>query len=230
MEGNQPSGISSDAGRIDEGGFFGALANKQTYLNILYLLLSFPLGILYFVVIVCGVSLGFGLAIIGVGILILLLTLVAVRGFAAWERQLVMWLLSANIPPPEPRPEPLKHPLLALKKHLTDAYTWKSLVYFMVKFPVATAFFVITVFLGSFTLALLSAPLLYHITQVHIFFWRISRAEEALFCLALGLVSGLISIHVLNGLAALSRGLASGMLGGPRSVRSQPKAGPIIIP
>ncbi len=230
MGGNEPSGISSHAGHFEEGGFFGALANKQTYLNIVYLLLSFPLGIFYFVILIVGISLGFGLAILGVGILILLALLVTLRGFAAWERQLAIWLLNTYIPPPDPRPEPLQHPLIALKKYVTDSYTWKCLVYFMVKFPLAIASFVITVFITSFTLALVSAPLLYRYTPVNFFFWRITRAEEALVCVAVGLIFGLVSVHVLNGMAVLSRALATAMLSGTHPLRSQPKTGPIIIP
>lgn len=230
MAGNEPSGISSASRQFEEGGFFGALANKQSYLNIVYLLLSFPLGIFYFVILIVGISLGFGLAILGIGILILLAVFVALRGFAAWERQLAFWLLSTYIPPPDPRPEPLKHPLIALKKYVTDSYTWKCLIYFMVKFPLAIASFVITVFIASFTLALLSAPLLYRYAPIHIFIWRITRAEEALTCAAVGLIFGLVSVHVLNGIAVLSRALATAMLSGAHTPDAKPKTGPIIIP
>jgi hypothetical protein len=230
MVANESPGISSHAGHFEEGGFFGALANKQTYLNILYLLLSFPLGIFYFIVLITGLSLGFGLAIIGIGILILLVMFLIMRGFAAWERQLSVWLLGTFIAPPDPRPEPLKHPLIALKKYITDSYTWKSLAYFLVKFPLAIASFVITVFIVSFSLALISAPLLYRHAPVHFFMWRVDRAEEALLCLAVGFIFALVSVHVLNGVAVVHRALASAMLSGAHPPQSQPKTGPIIIP
>ena len=53
--------------------FLGVLIDPQSYVNILYLLLSFPLGIAYFVFLVTGISLGFGLLIIWVGVPILAL-------------------------------------------------------------------------------------------------------------------------------------------------------------
>ena len=36
--------------------FFGVIAEPQSYINILYLLLAFPLGIAYFVFLVTGIS------------------------------------------------------------------------------------------------------------------------------------------------------------------------------
>jgi len=38
--------------------FFGVAAREGTYLNIIYLLLAFPLGCAYFVFLVTGLSLG----------------------------------------------------------------------------------------------------------------------------------------------------------------------------
>lgn len=49
-------------------GFFGVVAEPRSYLNIVYLLLAFPLGTFYFVFLVTGLSLGFGLIITLVGI------------------------------------------------------------------------------------------------------------------------------------------------------------------
>ena len=40
---------------------FGPATERQTYLNLLYLLLSFPLGIAYFVFLTTGLSLGTGI-------------------------------------------------------------------------------------------------------------------------------------------------------------------------
>jgi hypothetical protein len=230
MNGNQSSEISTGPGQLAEAGFFGALACRQTYMNLAYLVLSFPLGIFYFVLLVVGLSLGIGLSIIGIGLLILLAVLMAMRGLANWERLLGFWLLGARIPPPEPRPESWEHPLIALKKYVTDSYTWKSLVYFLVKFPLAVATFVITVFLVSFTLALVSAPLFYRYAPVNLFFWHVTRAEEALICAAIGLIFGLISVHIVNGIAWLWRALAIAMLSGTGTQGTLARTGPVVIP
>lgn len=74
--------------------FVGVPLRPQTYLNLLYLGLAFPLGIAYFVFVVLGLSLGVSLAIFVVGIPILLLVVLAALGIAAFERWLADRLLA----------------------------------------------------------------------------------------------------------------------------------------
>ena len=52
--------------------YFGVVAREETYLNLIYLVLAFPLGTVYFVFLVTGISVGIGTAIIWIGIPILL--------------------------------------------------------------------------------------------------------------------------------------------------------------
>jgi hypothetical protein len=229
MAENGPNGFARHEGYLENIGFFGALTSRQTYLNVAYLLLSFPLGIFYFVLIITGISLGFGLAIIGIGILILLALFIAMRGLAVWERQLAIWLLGAYILPPLARAESWQHPWIALKKYVSDAYTWKCLAYFLLKFPLAIASFIITVFLASFTLGLLSAPLFYRYMQVNLLFWHVTRADEALFCFAVGLLFALVSVHVINAIAILCRAFAVSLLSVAPARLSQLRTGPIVI-
>ncbi|MBM3791352.1 MAG: hypothetical protein FJW35_13540, partial [Acidobacteria bacterium] len=82
-------------------GFFDVVTNRQSYLNLLYLLISFPLGTFYFIFIVTGISLGMGLAVVLVGFFILLVVLAAVRAFSSWELRLSAGLLGAR-PAPGP--------------------------------------------------------------------------------------------------------------------------------
>ena len=60
----------------------GVLTNSQTYKNLAYLLLSFPLGVFYFVFLITGISLGVSLAIIWIGIPIFIGVLMLSRTFA----------------------------------------------------------------------------------------------------------------------------------------------------
>ena len=62
-------------GEIQRTPIVGVAVDPRSYVNIFYLLLSFPLGLFYFVFLVTGISLGVGLTIIWVGIPILLLVL-----------------------------------------------------------------------------------------------------------------------------------------------------------
>ena len=93
----RPVATQTLPGPIPKGGF-KAVASPQTLRNVLYLLLSFPLGLIYFVFVVVGLSLGLGTLIIWIGAFILLGVFLAVRGFTAFERKLASSLLQTTIP------------------------------------------------------------------------------------------------------------------------------------
>src|SRR5436305_4202051 len=92
-------------------GFLKAPLTLRSYANLAYLLLAFPLGLAYFLFLVVGLSVGFGLAIVWVGVPILFLVLLGSWGLAALERQLALGLLGAEVPPMAPpsaqTPQPL---------------------------------------------------------------------------------------------------------------------------
>src|SRR5882672_7159507 len=79
---------------------FGPATDAQTYRNLFYLLLSFPLGIAYFVFLITGISLGTGLLVIFVGVPILIGMLFACQGLGAFERGMARSLLHLGIPAP----------------------------------------------------------------------------------------------------------------------------------
>jgi hypothetical protein len=83
--------------------------------------------------------------------------------------------------------------------------------------------------LGCSSIALIFTPLYYRHVPVHFLFWRVARGEEALLCVAFGLILGLLSVHILNGLAAVNRAFATAMLSGPPTCPTKSR-GPIVIP
>ena len=80
----------------------GAVVNLQTYKNIAYLLMSFPLGLAYFLFLVIGFSVGFGLSFIVIGIPILIFILSMLPLLAEFERNLANILLGTEITSPNP--------------------------------------------------------------------------------------------------------------------------------
>jgi hypothetical protein len=203
--------------------YFGVVANEETYLNLMYLLLAFPLGVVYFTFLVTGLSLGLGTVIIWIGIPILLAVFAASWGLAAFERMLAMLLLREEIPPMSPVKHTSESAWEKVKAHLGNRVTWTGLLYLILKFPVATFFFVVAVTLLATTIGMLITPFLY---QVWTFpsgwdFWRIDTLGESLFVAGLGLVlAGPISLHVVNFMAYLSGTFARAMLGKSEESRS----------
>ena len=186
-------------------------ARGDTYLNIIYLLLAFPLGTAYFVFLVTGLSLGLSLLIIWVGIPILLFMIVAWWGLVVFERQLAIWLLHVDIPPISRENTSGQSAWVQLKAHLSNPLTWKGLVYLFARFPLGILSFVVAIPLIILTGALVFAPFNYTNPecQIYVFSWQIDTLNEAVICSIVGLGVGLVSMHVMNGLAFVSGRFAS---------------------
>lgn len=133
----------------------------RTYGVLLYLALSFPLGIGYFVGAVVGLSLGVGLSVLLIGFPILAATLGGVVLIAAGERALARRLLGADIPRPSwglSETSRLRDQVLAV---LTNPVLWGSLIFVLSKLVVGVAAFTVIVTVFSVGLSLLAAPLYY---------------------------------------------------------------------
>jgi hypothetical protein len=135
---------------------------KSTAGIIVYLLLSFLLGLIYFILTVVGLSVGLGTAIIWVGVLLLVGTFGMIRGIGAIERSLAREMLGVAIAEPRPRRNERGLWRQAVE-NMRDPLTWKTLLYVFLKFPMGIISFCITITLLSLALGLVLAPLGYWI-------------------------------------------------------------------
>src|SRR5581483_6039813 len=195
---------------------------KQALLMMLYLLLSCPLGLFYFVFLVCGISIGISTLIIWIGVPISLLTVASWRYLAAFERKLAMNWLNVDI---RPMSYPLQIAMTWLQRfreNLTDSMTWKSLAYLFIKFPLGILSFVLTlcmlvlsisISLVTFILTLTIIPFLY----LGLVFAHgpdeIVTIEKVLRFSLKGFGLFTISMYTVYGLAYISGELARNMLG-----------------
>jgi hypothetical protein len=200
---------------------FGPATQAQTYLNVLYLLLAFPLGIAYFVFLVTGLSLGAGLLIIIVGFPILFVVLLACRGFGALERLMARFMLGVNIPTPSALPG--SHGFWPkFKAVFGNANTWKSFAYLMLKFPFGIVSFVLLVTGFATSIALILAPLTYRFAPLDFGLWRVETKDEATVWCLIGVVLLILSMHMINGLARIWGRFAQIMLGPDDPVPATP--------
>jgi len=204
--------------------FVGVAVRPQTYRNLLYLLLSFPLGTAYFVALTVGFSLGIGLAITWFGIPILLATLAGATVLATVEARLTNRLLGTSIP--SRSPDTSGGITTAVKRLVTDARTWVDVGYLLGRFVFGVAAFVALVALLSLSLSLLAAPLTYSTAfyvDVQVGTLTVGPFEngrmavdtfrEALGAAAVGAVTTLVSLHLLNGLARLAAEVTEAVFG-----------------
>ena len=99
-------------------------------------------------ILVAGLSVGAGLAVIVVGLALLVATLFAVRAMAAVERTLAAGCCGSRIHPP------LEGGIHAnwrqrVQLWLRDPVTWKSLVFLLGKLPMGIVAFAVIALLGS---------------------------------------------------------------------------------
>ena len=199
-------------------GFFGVAIRGQTYLNIFYLFLAFPLGLFYFIFLVVGFVLGFPLLVLLVGLLILLAVFAGWWALAIFERQMAIWLLKEDIPPMQPKNLAGQDLWNQIVAHLTNPITWTSLLFLVLKFPLGLLSFVVATTLIALTGGLLTAPFVYPFVPLQVWFtwdrvWQIDTLGEAMIAFVAGVFIGLISLHILNGLAWVSGRFARLMLG-----------------
>ncbi len=137
---------------------FRVLWEKQTYLNLLYLLVSFPLGIFYCMFLLLGLISSLSTTTTAIlGIFVLLLVIFVWWRLARFERNLAMRWLHVEISPMAPsHKEGLKRSERFLA-HLTNAVTWKSLAYLFLKFPLGIISFVVILNMFVLTLELTNA-------------------------------------------------------------------------
>ncbi len=203
--------------------FFAVVGRAQTYLNFIYLLLSFPLGLFYFVFLVTGISLGLGMIILWIGVILLVGMFAAWYGLAAFERLTAIWLLREQIPAMQPYDQTGLSIWQRFVAALKNPVTWKGLAYLLLKLPIGVICFTVLVTLVSLSGALIAAPFYYTLNfpvfdltlngASYTTFWVIDTLAEALILSALGVLIAIISMHIFNGMAWLSARFARVMLG-----------------
>lgn len=196
-------------GPIPEGGFLGVVLQTQTYQNLLYLLLSFPLGLLYFVFLVVGLSLGIGTAILWLGAFVLLGTFLGIRGFTALERMLAKSLLRTSIPSRvvsnASRLNADRTTFEKARALMISRESWAGIGYLLMKLPMGlvSLTLVITLIPAAFVMVLSPVIAMYPSLDMQVSTWSIDTPVEASPFAAAGLLLMFCSFHLLNGVAWL---------------------------
>ena len=202
--------------------WFDIFVSKQTYLNMGYLLLAFPLSLIYFVILVTGIAVGSATLIVWIGVPILLGMMALWWQIATFERLLAIHWLKVPI---APLSRSLKIQMTLRQRvmnQINNGMTWKSLIYLIVKFPFSVLCFsllmsLIGLFIGivaiGVVLGIVLGPWIY---LGSLFSRRIdhSRFLPNLLRLSLsGFGLGILVLMLVNSLAFLAGQLAKSLLG-----------------
>jgi len=139
--------------------FFGVIADPQAWGALFYLLLALVTGIMYFTIVVTGLSLTLGTLVLIVGIPMALLTLAVVRAISLAEGRIVEGLLGVRMPR---RPRTVAGAQGSvwdrIKSWLTDGRTWTTMLYMVLQLPLGIAYFTILVTSLSTSAAIIALP------------------------------------------------------------------------
>ena len=208
---------------------FSVFIQPQTYLNLFYLFLAFPLGLTYFIILITGISLGIGLMIVWVGFLIQVAVLALSWAFTIFERQLAINLLKVQIfqkPSVSVPGETIFH---QLKRLVTNAQTWKGMLYLFLKFPLGIITFTVAVTLLAVSFSLILAPLLYQFFPINFFDVQVDNLSLALLMTVVGVFLLPLSLYALNFMAYLWAKITEVLLG-ERETISAPAPSPVTSP
>jgi signal transduction histidine kinase len=192
------------------------VGRSQTYRNLLYLVMTAPFGIAYFLTLLIGLSVGAVLTFVLIGIPLLLATLVLWRAMAVFERMCARSLLRVPIvAPAEIHAEGTSWWGRTLIR-LRDPVTWKALVFVVAKCPAGVATWIVLAIASFHAVLFTLAPLVVAWIPIIFFGTEIDEPAQALPLLPIGLVGIVITVHLVNGLAWL-HGLFARLLLGPSS-------------
>ncbi len=137
-----PKAASSPSGLTR---FFGVFLDPRAYLSLLYMLLALATGILYFVVVVTGVSLSLGLAVLIVGVPFFLAFIGISRVIALGEGRLLEAVTGERMPRRPVHPGAPAGWLARIGNMLKDPRTWTTLAYLVLMLPLGIVYFTLAI-------------------------------------------------------------------------------------
>jgi len=201
------------------GKIFGVFAEPRSYGALFFMLLSLPLGILYFVWAVTGLALSAGLGILIFGFLFFLFFMSTIRAVALVECRIVETLLGERMPRRPQVVVPRGSWLDKVKFWITDGRTWLTILYMLLRLPLGVLYFTLTVIFLTIALTLMAAPfaqLFFAFPLVQIFgnsyylsFWLLPLLWLG------GAFDLLLMMHLARGVGRWHGRMAKGLLARP---------------
>lgn len=213
------AGTPAQNARVLVEGSLRAVLRKRTYKNLLYLVVSFPLALVYGTFVGFGFVLGILLSVVVVGFAVLAVTVAGVHHIAGFERQLANALLALDLQQPDDRTTG-EGPWATVRGYIDAPSTWRGLGYVSVKFWLGLVGVLLFFFLVS-ALQLATAPLRYP-TRMEFgtvngqpVTWTVDTFPEALLAVPVGLGLVLVVLNLSNGFAYVAERVAVALLDSP---------------
>jgi hypothetical protein len=197
----------------------GPVLSRRTYANLTYLVLAFPLMMLYWSLFGFGMLLGTLLSIVLVGLAILALLLLVVRALVGLERWLANSLLAVSLEPPDDVTDG-GGAGGDLRGYIDAASTWQGLGFLSLK-PFLGILGLVLAYGLVQGVTLLSAgvrrPLDVSFGEVNgePVIWTVETLPETALAMGTGAVLILLVLHLANGFGYVAERMALALLGEP---------------
>jgi hypothetical protein len=147
------------------GRFFAIILDPAAWGALFYMFLALATGILYFTIVVTGISLTLGLAILIIGVPLALLFLGMIRAISLAEGRIVEGLLGERMPR-RPRTVGAQGNLWErIKSWLADYRTWTTMLYMLLQMPLGIVYFTVMVTALSLSAGAIAAPIVQTVTN-----------------------------------------------------------------
>jgi hypothetical protein len=195
--------------------------NPKTYATILYLLLSLPLGIIYFTVAITGLALSIGLTPIFIGIPLFFGVAKLLNGIVNFEQSMIRQILGLPTPPVSytynQQSEAGQNWLMRMVRGFDSGLFIRNLLLVLLKFVTGIVFFVIMVTVISLGLGFIALPVVHiilmnemqlDILENNLFsYFHIDWTynQQYMLYVGVGFVLFWIALRVVNGLMQIQR-------------------------
>jgi uncharacterized membrane protein len=201
--------------RSAAGDFFGVVVDARAWTALFYMLLSLATGIVYFTIVVTGLSLSAGLSLMIIGVPVLILFVGLVRVLSLVEGRIVETLLGERMP---------RRPLYAqtgtwlerIGAMFTDPRTWSTMLYQVLMLPLGVAYFTTAVTLASVSVGLFGGGIAVALDRIgfDLFDVQVTGPESAFLPLVVltGLLGFFLTLHLARFIGIAHGGLAKHLL------------------
>ncbi|MBV8783099.1 MAG: sensor domain-containing protein [Gammaproteobacteria bacterium] len=140
--------------------FFSIYRDPRAYTSLFYMVLALATGIVYFTIVVTGLSLSAGLAVLIIGVPFFLAFIGITRVIALAEGRLLEAISGERMPRRPVHPGPPQSWWARIGAMLTDVRTWTTLGYLLLMLPIGIIYFTVAVTLVAVSTSFIAAPVL----------------------------------------------------------------------
>ena len=213
------------------GRFFGVVADPAAYGALFYMLLALATGTIYFSVVVTGLSMSLGLAVLIIGIPFFLLFVAVVRAISLAEGRLIEALLGERMPRrPRLAPASTGEGMVArVKAWFTDYRTWTTMLYMVLQLPLGIIYFTLMVTGLATSVALVISPVLQRAYHIPMFidgtYGYYTHPAAYPLVMALGVLGFFLTLWLAKGIGIVhgmwAKAMLVGRFDGPATTQTQ---------